>query len=85
VTHILETYAIGVVNQANTLISEIERIRSNNAMLLNAAKFTLHHVIAGLSAGTPPEPQMLAAAHSKLFQAIKESDPSYYGAPHAGK
>lgn len=48
--------------------------------LCEAAAFVLHHVIAPLSAGTQPEPQVLAAAHDKLFQAVKKADPRLYDA-----
>jgi hypothetical protein len=45
--------------------------------LLHAALFTLRHVIAGLSAGTQPEPQVLKAAHQKLFAAIDKASEEY--------
>lgn len=60
---------------------ELDRVRLSEASeeLFDAANLALHHVIAGLSAGTLPEPHMLRRAHELLFQAVSKAAPEQYG------
>ena len=55
------------------------RLKGAAPDLFDAANFTLHYIIAGLSAGALPEPQMLSRAHDLLFKAVSKAAPEQYG------